>query len=45
MATMESPGKSLSNLETGVKDCLKTYDVIIIITSKGGFDTNTGIIL
>lgn len=45
MVTIESLGKSLSNLETGVKGLLKICDVIIIIASKGSFDTNTVIIL
>ena len=45
MVTIECPRKSLSNLERGVKDRLKIGDVIIIIASKGSFDTNTAIIL
>ena len=45
MVTIECPRKSLSNLQTGMKDHLKIGDVIIIRASKGSFDTNTAIIL
>lgn len=45
MVIMEFFGKSFFNLEIGVKDCFKIYDVIIIIILKGGFDINIGIIL